>query len=50
MIILKLIDNVVITLVSSFWLVSSSFFQLTRTTIKSLDEFEYQVEPTSGCS
>ena len=39
-------DNVVNALASTFLIGSSSFFHLTRTNIKSLDEFEILQDPT----
>ena len=49
--ILKMIDNVVTTLAHSFLIESTSFLQVTLAQVihKSLDEFEFQAEPTLDC-
>ena len=45
----KLIDNVVTTLMLLFLIGSSSFLQVTRTTMKSRMEFENQADQTLDC-
>ena len=41
--------DVVTTLVPSFLVESSSFLQITRTTIKSLNKFEFWQDPITDC-